>query len=77
MAKDWGDRIERMNREREAAREAMVAEAPGLLDRVLAEGRVSVQYEPMAVQAATIAAVLYPDLNRASDERWSLRRGGF
>lgn len=48
--------------------------------RVLRDGRLSVQYEPLPVQARTIAAVLYPDRNKASeatDERWRIAGGAF
>lgn len=49
-----------------------------LTDRIIIEGRSSVRYEPLTVQARTIAAVLYPDRNlAASGERWRTPGGGF
>lgn len=67
MAKDWGERIERANRARAAARVEMeAASVDALADRIIGAGMVTVQYEPLSVQAATVAYSLYPDTNRAA-----------
>lgn len=47
---------------------------------ILRAGRASIRFEPMAVQAATVAAVLLPDQNRASlatGARWRNDGGAF
>lgn len=66
MAKDWGERIERANRARAAAQVEVAAVSGALADRIIEAGMATVQYEPLPVQAATVAYSLYPDTNRAA-----------